>query len=227
MYRKRSVLLSAGLAVALAIAVIAAVSAWDRVGPSAADRDVAIASPSVVSSPAAAPTAAASAAATTPATAAAPSAAATTPAPGYGTEPPGVPTSAPVFPPEPLPDPAGSPLPTELIGRQYNVDPPALAGSQALVLTLRAADDPHCVALYEGRSTCFTILFTPNWPKQDDPAVRGSARMVGGRLVLGFSLVPYDPPCEGTTSTYAVDPGGDALRGIDVPACSFRDFTKH
>ena len=33
MYRKRSVLLSAGLAVALAIAVIAAVSAWDRVGP--------------------------------------------------------------------------------------------------------------------------------------------------------------------------------------------------
>jgi len=134
----------------------------------------------------------------------------------------------PLAPESPLPDPSGSPLPAELVGRQYNVDPPALDGSQALVLTLRAADDPHCLALFEGRSTCFTILFTPNWPKHiEDPGVRGPARIVDGQLVLGFALVPFDQPCEGTTSTYAVEAGGDALRGLDVPACSFTEFVKH
>ena len=62
---------------------------------------------------------------------------------------------------------------------------------QILVLALRPADDPHCAAMYEGQSTCFTYLWTPNWPKHvTDPAARGAARIVDGNLVLRFDLVP-------------------------------------
>ena len=155
-----------------------------------------------------------------------------TPAPGYATGPPDLPPPQPFVPPSPLPDPAGSPLPPELIGRLYNPNPRQMGdvqGSQLLVLTLRAAEDPHCLAMFEGRSTCFTILWTPNWPKHiQDPAVRGPARVVNGRLALEFALVPSDEECEGTTSTYEIEDGGDALRGVDVPVCSsFQGWTPH
>jgi hypothetical protein len=153
---------------------------------------------------------------------------AATAGPGYGTTPPGWETPRPVSPPKPLPDPSGQPLPTELIGRQYNVNPPEIIGSQAAVLTLRAADDPHCLALYEGRSTCFTVLWTPNWPDHaQDPAARGSARIDGETLVLGFDLIPNDPGCEGTTSIYAVSADGSTLSGVDVAGCTFPGFVEH
>jgi hypothetical protein len=149
-------------------------------------------------------------------------------APGYATTPPNWPTPAPLAPSSPLPAPAGSPLPADLVGRVYNTDPLETQGIQALLLTLRAADDPHCTALYGGRSTCFTILWTPNYPKHaSDPAVRGWARIVDGNLVLGFALVPNDEPCQGTSSTYSVSPDGWTLRAIDAPACSFRGFVRH
>lgn len=151
-----------------------------------------------------------------------------TPLPGYGSAPEGWRTNPPITPLDPLPDPPGSPLPSDLIGRLYNTHPSEIDGPQALVLTLRPADDPHCVAMFDGRSTCFTVLWTPNYPKHAvDPAVRGSARIVDGNLVLGFDLVPYDPSCEGTSSTYSLSPDGWTLTGIDVPSCSFRGFVRH
>ena len=149
------------------------------------------------------------------------------PVAGYGPVPSGWPTPMPVAPPSPLPDPPGQPIPAELIGRQYNVDPPSVLGTQAEVLTLRPADDPHCKALYGGRSTCFTILWTPNYPKHvQDPAVRGSARIVAGNLVLAFDLVPYGPECEGTSATFKVS---DDLSTLDAikPGCQYRRFTAH
>jgi hypothetical protein len=149
------------------------------------------------------------------------------PAPGYGAAPPNWPTPAPFAPPSPLPDPPGQPIPANLIGRQYNVDPPSLQGAQAEVLTLRSADDPHCKALYEGRSTCFTVLWTPNYPKHaTDPAARGSARIVDGNLVLAFDLVPNDPACEGTSATFTVSADLSTLDAI-VPGCAYQRFTAH
>jgi hypothetical protein len=131
-------------------------------------------------------------------------------------------------PATPLPSPAGATLPADLIGREYVSDPMHALGIQAEVLTLRAADDPHCAAMYRGRSTCFTILWTPNYPKHvDDPAVRGPARIVDGKLVLGFALVPNDPDCEGTSSSYAISADGSTLDGVDVSTCSYRRFVRH
>ena len=151
-----------------------------------------------------------------------------TPSPGDGSAPPGWPTPAPLVPATPLPDPAGEPIPDSMVGRTYDSSPLEVQGMQALVLTLRAADDPHCTAMFGGRSTCFTILWTPNYPLHaSDPAVRGPARIVDGNLVLGFALVPNDPGCEGTTSTYAILADGSTLRGTDVPTCSFLGFTRH
>jgi hypothetical protein len=143
--------------------------------------------------------------------------------PGYGTAPPGWPTPPPYAPDSPLPDPAGSPLPADLIGRQYNADAPEQPqGDQAEILTLRPPDDPHCQALYQGRSTCFTILWTPNYPSHvTDSAVRGSARIVNGNLALAFDYVPNDLSCQGTTSTYAVSSDLLTLTPVDVPPCSF------
>ena len=115
-----------------------------------------------------------------------------------------------------------------MIGRQYNVDPPDTLRTQAMVLTLRASDDPHCAALYDGRSTCFTILWRPGYPKHvGDPGARGSARIVDGNLVLGFDVVPFDKACEGTTSTYAISADRSTLDAVDAPPCSFRGFTAH
>jgi len=150
--------------------------------------------------------------------------------PGYGSAPPGWLTPPPLAPDSHLPDPAGSPLPVELIGRQYNANPPEQPqGDQAEILTLRPPDDPHCQALYQGRSTCFTILWTPNYPQHvTDPAVRGSARIVGGNLALAFDLVPEDPGCQGTTSTYSISNDLVTLTPVDVPTCSFPGgFTAH
>ena len=149
------------------------------------------------------------------------------PSPGYGSAPPDWPSPMPVSPPAPLPDPAGDPLPANLVGREYNVDPPSTQGSQAEVLTLRPADDPHCKALYGGRSTCFTILWTPNYPKHDqDPAARGSARIVDGNLVLAFDLVPNDPSCEGTAATLKVSADLSTLDAV-TPGCAYERFTAH
>lgn len=145
----------------------------------------------------------------------------------YPTAPSFVPTPAPLVPATPLPDPAGSPVPSELIGREYSAEPPESQGDQELVLSLRPASDPHCQAMFAGRSTCFTILWTPNYPRhRDDPGVRGPARIVGGELVLTFALVRYDPACEGTSSAYLIVGGGTLLRGVDVPACSFQAFAQ-
>jgi hypothetical protein len=149
------------------------------------------------------------------------------PSPGYGSAPPDWPTPMPVSPPSALPDPAGDPLPANLAGREYNVDPPSVRGTQAEVLTLRAADDPHCKALYEGRSTCFTILWTPNYPNHvQDPAARGSARIVDGNLVLAFDLVPNDLSCEGTSATLKVSADLSTLDGLK-PGCEYRRFVAH
>jgi len=119
---------------------------------------------------------------------------------------------SPVVFPSAWPVPPGDPLPANLIGRTYRPDPPEIQGTQENVLTLRAADDPHCVGLYGGASTCFTILWTPNGPRHiDDPAVRGSARIVDGNLVLGIEWAPNDQSCEGEFGTFAIQDGGGTL----------------
>ena len=59
------------------------------------------------------------------------------------------------------------------------------------------------------------------------PGRARAARIVDGNLVLGFALVPYDPACEGTSSTYSLSPDGWTLTGIDVPFCSFQGFVRH
>lgn len=151
------------------------------------------------------------------------------PPPGYGSVPPDWPTPPPYAPASPLPDPPGSPVPAELIARVYNSQPLETQGGQALLLTLRAADDPHCMALYGGRSTCFTILWTPNYPKHmTDPAVRGSARIVDGNLVLGVDIVPMDSSCEGTSSTYSISSDGWTLQGLSVgSSCTHPEYIRH
>lgn len=165
----------------------------------------------------------------TPSPSAAPSAhRSPTPKPGTATPPAGWPTPVVLVPASPLPSPSGSPLPADLIGREYVSAPINTQGIQAEVLTLRAADDPHCAAMYGGTSTCFTILWTPNYPLHvSDPAVRGSARIADGDLVLGWALVPNDPQCEGTVSTYSISADGWILDGIEVPACSYQKFVRH
>ena len=152
-----------------------------------------------------------------------------TPGPGYGSPPPDWPSPKPYAPASPLPDPSGSPLPEELIARVYNPVPLEAQGGQAELLTLRAADDPHCLALYGGRSTCYTILWTPNYPKHiDDPAVRGSATIVDGELVLRVAMVPNDPACEGTSSTYSISPDGWTLTGTSFgSSCTHAEYVRH
>jgi hypothetical protein len=136
------------------------------------------------------------------------------------------PSNPPVVLPSSLPVPTGDPLPANLIGRTYEVNPPEIQGTQHSILTLRAADDPHCVGLFGGRSTCFTVLWTPNGPRHiNDPAARGSARIVDGNLVLGLAWVPNDKQCEGISATYAIEDAGATLRGLNPPACTFPGFT--
>jgi hypothetical protein len=148
-----------------------------------------------------------------------------TPTPAGPTRPPRISTPAPVFPSAPLPDPSGEALPTELIGRTYIANPAEVQGTQQLILTLRPAADPHCAAMFEGRSTCFTYLWTPNYPKHiTDPGARGSARIVDGRLVLSFDIVPFDPECVGEKATYAIGDSGGTLAGVATPACTVPAF---
>jgi hypothetical protein len=129
----------------------------------------------------------------------------------------------PLFPASPLPAPSGAALPSDLVGRTYRVEPAEVNQGRQLVLTLRGADDPHCMAIYAGTSTCFTVLWSPF---KDDPGARGSARIVAGNLVLGFALVPFDLACVGSEATYAIADAGATLRGIDPPACTFAGFVE-
>lgn len=152
-----------------------------------------------------------------PAPSATPTAAPATSAPATSA-PPG---DQPMFPESPLPEPSGEPLSADLIGRTYRTDPADIQNGRQLVLTLRGADDPHCTAMYDGSSTCFTVLWSPF---KDDPGARGSARIVGGSLVLGFALVPFDLGCVGSSATYAIEDAGATLRGVDPPACTFQGF---
>jgi hypothetical protein len=135
------------------------------------------------------------------------------------------PSNPPVVFPSPLPVPAGDQLPGYLIGRTYAVDPPSVQGTQQEILTLGAANDPQCLGLFGGRSTCFTILWTPNGPRHiNDPGARGSALIVDGNLVLGFAWIPYGQSCEGSVATYAIEDAGATLRGIDPPVCTYPGF---
>jgi hypothetical protein len=150
-----------------------------------------------------------------------------TASPGPATMPPNRQTPWPVFPGSPLDEPPGDALPADMLGRTYVADPPESHSEvgQMLVLTLRPADDPHCAAMYEGQSTCFTYLWTPNWPKHvTDPGARGAARIVDGSLVLRFDLVQFDPDCEGKSSSYAIEDGGATLAGIVTAACTVPGF---
>jgi len=137
--------------------------------------------------------------------------------PNYPTSPPFVLQSA-------LPVPPGDPLPANFIGRTYEPVPAEVQGTQRTVLTLRAADDPQCVGIYGGASTCFTVLWEPNGPSHvNDPGARGSARIVDGNLVLGFAWVPNSQSCEQTFGTFAIEDAGATLRGI-VSVCAYSGF---
>jgi hypothetical protein len=138
------------------------------------------------------------------------------------------PTPAPVFPETPLPAPPGDPLPDDLIGRTYASTPPEIQDTQELILTLRPADDPHCAAMYDGRSTCFTYLWTPNYPKHvNDPAARGTARIVHGNLYLRFDLLPsFDDQYEGLVATYSIEDDGATLVGIETPPQTVPGFVE-
>jgi len=127
-----------------------------------------------------------------------------------------------LYPKDALADPAGADLPGDLIGRKYAMNPPHFLDNRQEVLTLRPADDPHCLAMYGGQSTCFTVLWDP--VKSEDPGARGSARTVDGKLVLGLALVPFDQQCVGESATYAYEDAGQTLRGIETPACTFPGF---
>jgi hypothetical protein len=159
------------------------------------------------------------------------------PASQIGTEPSPVPTGGPtgapgnatilptdivLAPESPFAEPAGAPLPGDLVGRKYAENPAAPLDGRQLVLTLRAADDPHCEAMYEGRSTCFTVLWDP--VKRNDPGARGSARLVDGNVVLEMRLVPFDTACVGMSATYAIEDAGQTLRGVNPPPCTFAGF---
>jgi hypothetical protein len=130
----------------------------------------------------------------------------------------------PVAPATALANPSGSGIPVTLMGRTYRADPPDGAGGEELVLTLRSPEDGHCVAMYAGRSTCFTLLWAPF--RIEDPGARGAARIVDGNLILTFDIVPFDEQCVGETGVYAIEGGGSRLRGIDTPGCSFQDFVE-
>jgi len=126
----------------------------------------------------------------------------------------------------PLPKPDGAPIPADLIGRVYSANPPEKLGCRESHLTLRAADDPQCKGIYGGSSTCFTILWSPVKIEEDgksDPAVRGSARIVDGNVVLGLDWVPSDQSCEHTSGTFAIEDGGATLRGI-TSVCGYSGF---
>jgi hypothetical protein len=147
--------------------------------------------------------------------------------PGPPTRPPNLFTQPPLVPASPLPNPSGNPLTVDLIGRTYQANPPEIQGTQLLVLTLRAADDPQCAAMFEGRSTCFTYMWTPNYPKHiTDPGARGAATIIDGRLVLSFDLIPFGEDCTGEKATYTIASAGATLAGVSPPACTVPGFTE-
>jgi hypothetical protein len=102
--------------------------------------------------------------------------------------------------------PAGSPVPSTMLGRYLTK---AADNGEGLVfeLRLRAPADPICrnIAHATGRSgICFTLR-KKDVPLGVDPGARGQATMVGGRLQLKMTLVPYGKECEGSITLYTVD----------------------
>lgn len=131
----------------------------------------------------------------------------------------------PYAPSTPLPSPSGDPLPETLVGREYRlVGEEVPDGDPRLILSLRPADDPHCVAMFGGTTTCFTILWDP--PRSADrldPGARGAAVVRGEDLVLEWYMSRNDRQCENTEHVYRPVDGGAVLRGVDVPSCGFPD----
>jgi hypothetical protein len=73
-------------------------------------------------------------------------------------------------------------------------------------LRLRGPRNAICrsIARAAGHSgTCFTLR-KKDVPLSVDPGARGHATMVGGRLQLKMTLVPYEKECEGSITDYAV-----------------------
>ena len=103
-------------------------------------------------------------------------------------------------------EPSGSPVPSAMLGRYLTI---AADHSERLVfeLGLLAPGNAICtsIARATGRSgTCFTIG-KKDVPLDVDPGARGQATMVGGRLQLRMTLVPYGKECEGSITLYAVN----------------------
>ena len=102
--------------------------------------------------------------------------------------------------------PSSSAVPSTMLGRYLTI---AADNREGLVfeLHLRAPRDAICrnIARATGQSgTCFTLR------KKDvalsvDPGARGQTTMVGGRLQLKMTLVPYEKECEGSITLYAVN----------------------
>lgn len=133
------------------------------------------------------------------------------------------PAPAPPIDRGPQPVASGDALPTTLVGRAYRETETPAEADQRLVLRLRAADDPHCTAMFNGESTCFTILWEPNvGGHRNDPGARGAAVMRGDQLILAYRIVPFDTACEGLEVPYSVENG--TLTTTADPGCGFSVF---
>ena len=101
---------------------------------------------------------------------------------------------------------SGSPVPSTMLGRYLTI---AADQREGLVfeLRLRAPGNAICksIARATGQAgTCFTLR-KKDVPLSVDPGARGLATMVGGRLQLKMTLVPYGKECEGSITLYAVN----------------------
>jgi hypothetical protein len=102
--------------------------------------------------------------------------------------------------------PSGSPVPSTMLGRYLTI---AADSREGLVfeLRLRAPENAICknIARASGQSgTCFT-LGKKDVPLSVDPGARGHATILGGRLQLKMTLVPYEKECEGSVTLYAIN----------------------
>lgn len=108
-------------------------------------------------------------------------------------------------------DIVGRDLPESLLGEYVVIGEPH-------TLTLRPASDPICNEIPGVDGSCYTIL------KPGDPGARGAALVDGDLLVLGFTKVPFDRKCEGTTHSYTIGSSAHlAFAAEDVATCGFRD----
>lgn len=123
--------------------------------------------------------------------------------------------------------PSGEPLPSEFIGRAYTPTEPPEDDSHRLVLRFRPADDPHCTAMFDGDTACFTILWEPNTGgHRNDPGARGAAVMRGEELLLAYRIVPNDIGCEGHEALYSVEEDGATLQTDADPGCGFAELVE-